>query len=265
MTNIFEYRDYKEILNTILANPDAPRGYQGKLAIVAKCQKSFMSQVVKGEVQLNLDQAARLTRHFKWSEEETDYFLTLVEYARAGSKELRQILDRRISTMQTSRFRPRKTYEDTYIIPEADRAAFYNNWYVSGVYMMIGVESRPQEMARRLRISEQRVADSLQTLKDIGLVEERRGKLQKTKTSLWLNDSPFISNFRNAWRNYGQLHMPMAGDDEIFYSSLFTVSEQTLLEYYREISKCIAALKEKSVDKMPETELCCVNIDFFKI
>ena len=59
---IFVFEDYREYLKTKIEENKLIRGYQSKLATAAGCQRSILSQTVKGKMDLSRDQAAGLRR-----------------------------------------------------------------------------------------------------------------------------------------------------------------------------------------------------------
>ena len=56
------------------------QGYQGKLAKAAHCHSSHISQVIRKKSQLTLDQAAGIACFWELDPNETEYWLTLIQY-----------------------------------------------------------------------------------------------------------------------------------------------------------------------------------------
>src|SRR5437660_270087 len=88
--SLFEYRDYKAYLRDLLSQmPAQGYGVRSKLAQALRCQVAYVSQVFNKEIHFSLEQAEELNRFFGHSHEESDYFLLLVQSARAGTRALK--------------------------------------------------------------------------------------------------------------------------------------------------------------------------------
>ena len=94
----FDYTEYKPFLTAwILAQPHKGHGSKAAMARAAACQTAYISQVVLGSAHLSAEQAEKLAHFFKFSEEETGYFILLVQKDRAGTESLRKHCLRQIS------------------------------------------------------------------------------------------------------------------------------------------------------------------------
>src|ERR1700722_8117600 len=98
--NLFENTDYKDVLHTQIAANRDRRGYRSELAQAAGCQLSFLSQALHSHVHLTPDHAAGLATFWGFDHDERDYFLELVNLARAGSQVLKKILLKRLEEIK---------------------------------------------------------------------------------------------------------------------------------------------------------------------
>lgn len=97
MTNIYEFESYKEFLRIWVENPACGgKGAKIRLAKAAGCNPSFVSQVLLGFQNFNLEQAERITGHLGLTEEATRFFLLLIQSERAGSQSLKEIFNKQI-------------------------------------------------------------------------------------------------------------------------------------------------------------------------
>src|SRR5436309_16129314 len=95
---LFTYTSYKAyLIDRIEQNKDL-RGYQSQLARAAGCQRSFLSQVLNGKFDLSREHAAELSRFWGLDPLETEYFIGLVDLARAGSGHLRKLTETKLAT-----------------------------------------------------------------------------------------------------------------------------------------------------------------------
>src|SRR5262245_54480093 len=99
--NIYEYTDYRKfLLKFIHQSPKKGRGIRSKMAEVMNCKTSYVTQVLVGKAGLSVEQAYELREIFNFNEEEAQYFLLLVLYARAGTDALKKTLKKQISSTQ---------------------------------------------------------------------------------------------------------------------------------------------------------------------
>jgi len=85
MNQLLAAKDYRSFLLSVVEDPEKTRGYRKRLADEAGCQPSYLSQMLKGSVELTLEQAERLCGFWKLDELEAEIFLNLVLMGRAGS------------------------------------------------------------------------------------------------------------------------------------------------------------------------------------
>ena len=90
--NVYEASAYKEFLNSKIQAFRSVKGYKTQLAKAAGFSPSFLSQVIHGHIELTPEHAIRLARFWELDAFETDYFMLLVDSARAGSIALREHL-----------------------------------------------------------------------------------------------------------------------------------------------------------------------------
>ncbi|MEM7647383.1 MAG: hypothetical protein AAF203_10770, partial [Pseudomonadota bacterium] len=93
---LFDYNDYREYMEFKLRSDQFGRGGKARLAQHLGCQPSFVSQVLKGKSSFSLEQAFKVNALFNHNPLEREYFMTLVEWDRAGSTELRTYFSQKL-------------------------------------------------------------------------------------------------------------------------------------------------------------------------
>ena len=89
--SLFSFSDYKAFIRTWIEQlPKQGRGEFARISRVTGIHKTTLSQIIKGSKDLSLEQAIKVTRHLGLNRIETEYFILLVDRARAGSEELRR-------------------------------------------------------------------------------------------------------------------------------------------------------------------------------
>lgn len=169
--NIYEFSDYKEYLQAQVDENRHVRGYKSRLAEAAGCKNSFISQVLHGHVHLTLEHAVGLALFWQLSPCEREFFVELVNLARAGTPGLRNHVQARLQTLRSA--------AKASVGPESGdsgrgrqgRDAYFSEWQHSAVHMLIAVPGfrRPEVISSRLGISLEQVSASLRLLEDLGL------------------------------------------------------------------------------------------------
>lgn len=104
LPSIFLFEDYRIYLLTVTRI--YPRGFKTRMAELIGCEKSYITQIFRGRADLTCEQAECLQAVLFHDELAADYFLTLVELARAKTPALRRRLKLRIRRHQELSARP---------------------------------------------------------------------------------------------------------------------------------------------------------------
>lgn len=99
--SIFGYQDYKRyLLDRMLSLPKKGRGEMQRMACFLNVHATLISQILRGPRDFSLEQALELSQYLVLTQQETEYFLTLIEIQRAGSLRLKSFLERRRHRLQ---------------------------------------------------------------------------------------------------------------------------------------------------------------------
>lgn len=91
--DIFDYDDYRNFLNDVIEhNPKYGRGVKSRIADELDCKPSYVTHIFKRKLDCTPEQAIKIASFFKLNEYEKNFFITLVNYSRAGSQDLKNQL-----------------------------------------------------------------------------------------------------------------------------------------------------------------------------
>lgn len=95
--SIFNFDSYRRYLvNHLSLLPHKGRGHISKMANAMKIQPTLMSMILSGTRELNPENAIELSIYLEHTEIESEYFLLLVQYERAGTYKLKGHFKKRI-------------------------------------------------------------------------------------------------------------------------------------------------------------------------
>jgi uncharacterized protein (TIGR02147 family) len=265
---IFDYSDYKRFVRERLATmPKKGRGEFQKIAQALRVNTSFVSQVFGGYKDFNLEQGSDFCIYWGLSPIETDYFLALIQLARAGSEPLKKNIRRQLVEISKNAHTLSHRLPKEAELNAADRATFYSNWYYSGIRQLTATPQGQslEQIAACFDLPRDLVRQVLQFLLESGLCIERDGKIQTGPKSTHLEaTSPLVSRHHMNWRLKAMERHPRLTVDELAYTSPMTLSKKDVL-LIRETTVRFIEHVTKIVDSSASEELYCMNLDWFKV
>jgi len=263
--NIYLFRDYKRWIKSQIHSARGIRGYQGVLSSAAGCQASFLSRVLRGSAHLTPEHGAGLAVFWQLNDTETEWFLSLIQLARAGTPRLRQIFSSRLEQLK-------KKQEDLSLAPssgllsdEGIRGYYYSAWYISAIHVYLSVPGfdSADKLAQQLGIREATVASALEKLKQIGLARVENGKWTIGPSQVHVGkESPHALKHHSHWRD--QALQAANGHQSMNYTALHSLSVDDLERVRQEIIAMIRRTAE-TVARSPEEKVVCLNIDLFEV
>jgi uncharacterized protein (TIGR02147 family) len=264
---LFDLKDYKVVIHQqIKANLDR-RGYRSELAGAAGCQLSFLSQALHSHVHLTPDHAAGLAVFWGFDAEERDYFLELVNLARAGSKQLRSILEKRLSDIRARHEDLATRYQKKEAIRPEDQALYYSAWHLSAIHILLTIPAfrTVERISNRLNLPTQMIQESLEQLAKIGLVMKKGTLWFPTQNDIHLaKDSALTSMNHSNWRNRGILDAYKRDAGGLHYTAVHSLARSDYEKIKEMILKFLDQTREV-VKPSQEEELACMTLDWFVV
>jgi uncharacterized protein (TIGR02147 family) len=225
----------------------------------------IMSQVFKGDRDLNLEQAAKLAQFMGLGSTETDFFLLLVQIARSGTHDLKSILKRQAEECRL-RGQAIKNRIQHQQLSDEDKAIYYSSWYHNAVFLAAPIPefSSVAAMAKHFNIPENVISDVLRFLLDRGmLVKKGKGYDFGTNVVHVPHDSPFVVRHHLNWRIKSMQVMERKNEGNLHYTSPMSMSIELAKKIREEIVQFIQK-QTKNVAESPSEKLVCLNIDWFE-
>ena len=266
---VFSFGDYKAFVRDFIQNqPKRGRGQSRKIAQHLNIHPAMVSQIFSGERDLTPEQAYDLGDFLGFGELEKDYFLLLVQIARAGTHRLKENYRSQaqalIEKAQDLENRLPRDIEFT----EEMKARFYSAWYYSGVRLASSLEpiNSPQEIASHLDISPALAAKTLEFLLSTGLcVRAPEGHLalgpQRTHLE---SSSPLVQHHHRNWRLKALQFMESNQESDLFYSGPMSLSHQAFEGVRELIIELLGQVRKRAEHSEAET-IVCLNLDLFRI
>jgi uncharacterized protein (TIGR02147 family) len=263
MINVYEKEDYRELFLDILEQAKQKPMGQALAQIAKKCgiQPSYLTNVLKQRCHFSADQASDLLTYLGYNTEEIDYVLLLIEYERTGSLSRRQTLKDKVKKIRQFKLRA-----DNYVeakIQKNDSITSFMNYYLDPlvpiIHMYFGlraVEQTPRKIAEKLRVSEVRVANLINYLRQEHFIELKNGKYQQTALQLHLpKDSPLSKPHQILMRGLAQEHLARVETENHFaFTVTFNADENARariqVEFLKYIKKCQHLCRESKSENV---------------
>lgn len=199
-----------------------------ELAAAAGCTQSYFSQVLHGKPELTPDQALALGEALGLGLGEAEYFLLLVQHARASTLKLKTHIANKMQETAARRLSTASAVAATSdgAAEEALRDFYYASWRHSAVHILTACAAyqKPDAIAAHLGLPVREVVEILAKLTEGGLVKRRGSSFVHGGRNLHL-PTPSLHNRLNHlnWRMRAVEALPESG---VHYSSAFAISRK---------------------------------------
>jgi uncharacterized protein (TIGR02147 family) len=265
---IFDYRDYRLFLRDFLKTlPRRGHGEIHRLAQHLDIHPSLVSQILSGSKGLQLEQAQEVAQYFGWPPMESEYFMLLVQFERAGTSKLKNYFREKLDEHKKESARIMHRLAKDFQLNDGQRTIFYSSWLFSALrlYSSVGSGKSLQECVDAFQISRSRASQILHFLVDNNLCREEGGKyvMGPQFTSLQIG-SPFFTKHHTNWRLRAIERCEQVSENDLLFTGPFSISK----EDYNKIREKIMGLLQSvstTVQNTQAVEIACLNIDLFKL
>lgn len=264
---VYDFKDYRKFLIEALGGESKRTGQRGALAEHLGCQSAYLSQVLKGVANFNLEQAFKVNQFFGHDETASEYFLNLVQLERAGTRELKQYFQGKLDRIHAKRTEIKARVKKTRDISDADHAHYYSQWYISAIHVALSITSLQtvNDLCTYFHLEEATVRETLEFLTSRELAKFANHKYSIGPSHVHLpRDSAYIRNLHTNWRLQAVASLDRRRADDLHYSVVYSLSREDAAK----IRKMILDTIEKNMEVVKpskEEVLYCNSIDFFEL
>ncbi len=274
--SIYEYKDYTVYLKTVIQHNKNVRGYQNKMAESLGIHSSYITRTLSGVVHLTPDHAANLADFLNLDEEQTSFLLLLVQMQRAGTKALKNILQKQLDTLRKKHMFTHIDMQDTSEalknIPNSATTTFYAFWHHFAIHMLL-MNPKNQSVsviANRLNISESTVHQSIKLLHELDVIERKGNHWQvKARNVFWdSRENESIRNFlrqtHSYWRQRFALQVHHPREEDYKQLILLSIGEKDFPRIKEELNKAANKIREIAVNA-PDEDVFVIGMDAIRL
>lgn len=266
--SIFEYQEYKAYLRELIASrPKKGRGIRSQLAEAIGCQIAYISQILNGSIDMNLEQAGKANRFFGHSKEESHFFLLLVQLARAGDRETKLYFREQMEAEVNRRLVIKNRLGLAQGLSPLDQTTYYSAWYYAAVHILVTIPKfrTKAEIQEKLGLPPEKIAEILEFLVRTGLLEQKDGNYIGGANQIHLgNDSNLVMRHHANWRLRAMRSLELEKKNDLHYSAVVSLSVTDMVKLKSRLVKDIEEVIQV-VKQSPEEELAVFCVDFFGI
>ena len=265
--NKFSYLDYKKLLRDLVElNPTGERGINTRLAKHMQVHTTYLTHVLKGKNQLSNEQAMRAADFFSFTELETEYFVFLLQWNRAGDQSTKKFFQKRVERIREQGFTLKEQLKKSSTMSHDEQAVFYSDWTYSAVRLASALPEgkNAEAIAKMLSLPHQRVAKVVDFLLRTGLCKIAGDRLTYNVFSTYVDaSSPFSKKLHDNWR-LRSIQYGVSDGDDLMYTSAVTLTKDDFLALRDAILEMLKKFEKVTDDSEPKL-LAHLNIDWLRV
>ena len=265
---IFEYTDYKSYLKDFIQQlPRGGRGFKSDLAKAMNCHSGYVSQVLGGKADFSLEQGQAINQLLGHAPEESHFFMNLIQWQRAGTKDLQAYFRAQIDDILNRRKDLQNRLQAKKALSGDENISYFGHWHFAATHALLSIPGGKslENVTQFLGCSVDRATKVLSFLTDVGLAKLEDGRYVAGTTRIHLGaDSPLISQHHTNWRMQAIHALSRASLDDLHYSSVISIAEKDVPKI-REIMVAAIEKVRAVVRDSPEEGVFCYLLDLFPV
>ncbi|MEK6628387.1 MAG: TIGR02147 family protein [Bdellovibrionota bacterium] len=265
---LYDCKNYKEfVLNRIHSMPKRGHGQFLKISKLLSVHTTMVTHIFKGEANLSIEQALKLCSYLGLAELESDYFINLVQLARAGDKHTKDYFEQQIEKLRKNSLNLKVRLQAKNVLEDIDQSVFYSEWFYTAVRLLSAINDYQDTsaMAEALDLPLNTVNKVIQFLSQVGLCKQENDKITYAPKDTYVNrNSKYVSQHHRNWRLKLLQKLDQISEDELVFTNPVTISDKDFAVIREELVRLIEKFKKISEPSNPET-LCCFTLDWRRI
>ncbi len=262
--SIFFYTQYKTYLRD---REKGVKGFRSRVAVATRCQNAFVSQVLNGSVNFNLEQALMIADYLGLSGDEHQYFLWMVEWARAGTEALRKYFAKLMMELREKNLDLKERVKAQQTLDAEAQSVYYSSWMHSAIHIAVMIpELRTvAKLSHAFGLSESKVESVMAFLVEHGLVlQQGRHFVHGGAQTHLQNNSGNISKHHGNWRLQAMKSLDQPAAQDLHYSGVSVLSAADVRKI-RELFTDVIENYVRAVEASAEEVVFAFNLDFFSV
>lgn len=264
--SIYQFDSYKNYFNDwVQKQPKSGHGEYRRLAVALNVSTTLISQIFNGDKQVSLEIASDICDYLHLNDEESEFFLLLVEHDKAGSYKLQNRLKKQIKDRQEKAKKLENRLKKETVLDEASRQIYYSNWVYPALRILVDIPSLNSidKLSEHLQIPKNHLLKMIDFMIQKKLIVQKNNEFAMGPSTVYLPATdPLVSRHHQNWRNLSYQKMIIQNESNFFYTGLYSLSEETANEIRQQLPDFVEEILKK-VRPSPSKTSRCLSIDFF--
>jgi uncharacterized protein (TIGR02147 family) len=228
--SVFDNKDYRSYLSQALdQRAETERGQRMRLARFIEVHPTYITRILDGRADLSPEQAQKVNEFLGHTPAESRLFLSLVLYARAGTKNLKDIYEEEIRKQKDEKSLLKNKTRFNRVLSAEEQARYYSSWYYAAIHICVSVANfnTKESISMALSLTPVTVNEVLEFLTEIGILSRNGTDYRQGETNLFLTpDSPFIGKHHLNWLAQAIVSLDERKEGDFHYSSVSSCSQE---------------------------------------
>jgi uncharacterized protein (TIGR02147 family) len=250
--------------------PKKGRGVKKALADQVGVQTAYVSRVLNSDSDFSLEHALKVSTFLGLSKEQSNYFLMLVNFARAGTFELKALYKSNIKNAQDNFKKINKRLKKHRSIGESEKQRYYSSWEYAAIHIALSLKNinTLEDISSALKVEKPLVSEILEFFESFGLIrkdEDHHYQLLNEVAVHLDSTSPEIFQYHTNYRVMALHHLSNSHSEDMHFTDISSLNKKDI-EVLREILlKTIQDYSETVSKSEPEDSLQVICLDFFNL
>jgi uncharacterized protein (TIGR02147 family) len=265
-----ELREHKSYLGVLKSRLDAEGsrpGYKTALSAAAGFSPSFLSHVVKGKGHLAPEHAVGIAQFWNLGMDDTEYFVELVNLARATEPKMRAYVELRLEQIRKRGERKLLKGAARPLASDWSKSVYYSSWHYSAIHIATTIPAfqTSTAIAKRLEVPVDLVERTLVELQSMNLVAHKGARWEATEANLGAIGDHNARSYGVHWGVRSLQDIQVRRDPRsLFRSSVYGVSRSVFKEMRQEMVQFIRKFDDLAIPS-PGEELVCSHWHLFMV
>jgi uncharacterized protein (TIGR02147 family) len=265
--SIYNFDNYRTYIKSKVKAEKSNWGLWAKLAKAAACQPTYLTQAMGAKANLTADHILGIAKYWALSIDDTDFFLLLLEYGRAGTPALKKYLYEKIRKIKSEREDLAKRLALPKLEIGEKETIYYSTWYWSALHVIVTIPEfqTTASIARHLCLPVELVEVSLQNLERLNFVRKQGVQWKIGTADIHIpQSSPLIGVHHNNWRQRAVLDATLPNAHGVHYTAVYSLSVLDF-EHLKEKMRDYIEHSRRVVQPSAEEKLVCLACDLFEV
>jgi uncharacterized protein (TIGR02147 family) len=263
---VYDFTDYRLYLKQAYSGSGRGRGKRGLLANYLNCQPSFLTQVFMERAHLSLEHALSTCDYLRFDESESQYFMLLVQKAKAGTKKLEDFFEKELKKIREKRDSIDARIRIQTHLSAEEQMTYYSVWYYSAIHILCSLPNikTSEDISEYLGLDLLTVKEAMHFLKDKGFVTQSDGDVGIGSRRIHLKKgNSMLPRHHANWRMKAITALDHEKKDELHYTAVLGISKKDY-SLFRERMMSLLGELEPVITKSPEEIQVVMLLDLFQ-